>query len=1017
MKKIFGFFVAVLLVFSTLCGVSVSAETVEEFFMLVSDVDVDSDGYFWFESQELYVENWIDDFEYDPDYDEASIAIYKNGREITAEEIAIGDVLTISYEESGEEDFLNITINVSSNDFFAVIEDIDEDCIIANGVEYPYLAENIDDIVSGERYQIYLNHMGEVVHVVDGAEEIYAFATTLRFIGEEEDYQRAELRALTTDGLWSTYELADEVVIDKEKIVVADFYTEWSELKYCCDYKVLDGYTEFYINRMIIFKPNMSGKVKEVVMETGKMDDRDYVRKNYSHTYYESNEENSYGVYPVDSNTLVFNYVTPIKFDRAYEESDIYVSDSSLFVNGKDYEGVDVYFDYKTEVAQIMFGTFDKGIDFDEPMFVVSKVYDEVLDDKDTLVIEGSSYDGWDRYFYVPGYSKVFEAEIPENNADDSYMKISEIETEVSENDILLIDADKDNIIRKAVKICSINDFASEDVFEVPETMEICRINEDVEGMYIQGYVVNTNDEKIYLSNNPEVLGSDDLSEMTLVEDDDYSWYVLKDYTKNKITSIAGAGDIVPGSMIYAKVDDNNDIYEAIIIKNNHTAEVIKSMPVDVEHNYNVAFATQITDASLRVLQPSGQWESLELAESVVINGENAGILNQIVYFTLNESGKVDSVVYGLENINKIEKAKEYNETYKKGYNSDLYGFYTVPEDVVIYNYVNGTIPVDSPIDEKDIKVTDKSVLNSGESYTDVIIYDVSYQTHEIGIMVGCFETKLDFESPFFVVSNVVTHEEYLAISGLCNGEEVTYFYMPEEGSSITGTTEKDGYAVASKTEIVPACGDVLIVNADNEYVIRKAAKLWNVNDFSNEKHFKMPLSIYGYNVDGEDEGRFITGFVCDVNSTHSKAYLTLNPEDFEESTGDYQVNIKRCNNVIFYDFTVRLSNRVCYGSYKDIEPGTMILARVDEDDYVKEAVVIYNEASEDECDFVNEKAGDADDDGKVTVFDAVEILRGVAGITQNNFGKVADVNGDGVVNIEDATKILKYVARIINKF
>ena len=61
---------------------------------------------------------------------------------------------------------------------------------------------------------------------------------------------------------------------------------------------------------------------------------------------------------------------------------------------------------------------------------------------------------------------------------------------------------------------------------------------------------------------------------------------------------------------------------------------------------------------------------------------------------------------------------------------------------------------------------------------------------------------------------------------------------------------------------------------------------------------------------------------------------------------------------------------------------------------------------------------GDADFDGKVTVYDAVAVLKSVAGITTASEYVVsaADVDGDGTLTVLDATRILRYVARITDK-
>ena len=58
---------------------------------------------------------------------------------------------------------------------------------------------------------------------------------------------------------------------------------------------------------------------------------------------------------------------------------------------------------------------------------------------------------------------------------------------------------------------------------------------------------------------------------------------------------------------------------------------------------------------------------------------------------------------------------------------------------------------------------------------------------------------------------------------------------------------------------------------------------------------------------------------------------------------------------------------------------------------------------------------GDADADGKVTVYDAVHILKNVAGITDDVDIEAADVDGDGMITVNDAANILRYIARLIH--
>lgn len=62
-------------------------------------------------------------------------------------------------------------------------------------------------------------------------------------------------------------------------------------------------------------------------------------------------------------------------------------------------------------------------------------------------------------------------------------------------------------------------------------------------------------------------------------------------------------------------------------------------------------------------------------------------------------------------------------------------------------------------------------------------------------------------------------------------------------------------------------------------------------------------------------------------------------------------------------------------------------------------------------------RVGDVNLNGKVDVYDAVEVLKSVAGIVTLNEDAtaVADVDGDGMISVTDATTILKYIARLIS--
>ena len=62
---------------------------------------------------------------------------------------------------------------------------------------------------------------------------------------------------------------------------------------------------------------------------------------------------------------------------------------------------------------------------------------------------------------------------------------------------------------------------------------------------------------------------------------------------------------------------------------------------------------------------------------------------------------------------------------------------------------------------------------------------------------------------------------------------------------------------------------------------------------------------------------------------------------------------------------------------------------------------------------------GDVNMDGAVSITDATEVQKAIAGLLSLNEyqNKLANVNKDGSVSITDATQIQKYLAGLINKF
>ena len=437
----------------------------------------------------------------------------------------------------------------------------------------------------------------------------------------------------------------------------------------------------------------------------------------------------------------------------------------------------------------------------------------------------------------------------------------------------------------------------------------------------------------------------------------------------------------------------------------NILGEVIYVDDEVVKSTYNYGFVTTLTlngrsgnfkSGEVRMLTTEGEWVTLDTASSVTFNnnasatkiaditetkGTSAAessdafsgiyvekydssaeyIINKVVAYKTNSSGAVKEMIYDIRVIDtKVETASAgYDKTYKVYEDGNTYGSYNVTEDTVVYSY-SGTLAANSAVDEADVAVKDMSVLKNDKDYTDVNVYAVNDKTDNIGIMFGKFEADVDYEKPFFLVTKVYDttieeDKEVTALVGYLSGVQKTYYISDDDESAVYGTEEVGGYAVPTDDEITPAKYVVLVVNADANGIINKAAKVWSITDFADEDHFVIPEAddIIGSLIEGDDDGWFVTGFVA--QKKNSRVYLTDDANDFdtEDTTGLEEVVTTKNTVVTVYDFTVADAYKVAEGTTGDISNGTMLIGRVNEDSQLVEVIVIKNNATDNETGWI----------------------------------------------------------------
>ena len=427
--------------------------------------------------------------------------------------------------------------------------------------------------------------------------------------------------------------------------------------------------------------------------------------------------------------------------------------------------------------------------------------------------------------------------------------------------------------------------------------------------------------------------------------------------------------------------------------------EIIYVDTENVDSAYDYGFATLIvlngkagnnTSATIRVLNTEGVWETLELKSSLTINnvagkkvkdiaesanpfgasvdsiasadwstkasGTTELVANKMIAYKKDSNGAIKDLAIGYANINTaVGNTVQLSGKNYKAYEDDdsTLGAYVVNDATKVFSRT-GAITTNVALAEDEIEVATISIFNENDSYT-VDAYNVNDKTSAIGVIYGTgFEAAIDFETKPFIVSKVYTTDfeeaEATQLIGYQNNEVVTYYVTAD---SDVKEADIDTNIVFGTTDFTSfAKGDILVVNAKANGAIGKAAWIGNISAFDGSEDFGT-TSDFGFNgtpVSGDDEGYLVAGFVAGKAGT--RVYLeedaTNKGVDFDATlTYDNTLIMNSSTTVTVYDITAAAKNTISEGDAGSIERGTIIIARADENDKLKDVIVIVTEDSE----------------------------------------------------------------------
>jgi len=562
------------------------ASLTEYQYMVVDEVKVNKAGIYTVKGEVLTIDDdaAMDDFKIDTDNDDTAITIIKDGKEVEVDAIEKGDILNVIVIEMDGSELIEGTIYVTNDKVDATVRYVDTDEAIpvvamTDGSSYKAITTDIADLASQTEATFYLNISGKIIFVDDENAKStynYGFATNIVLSGKKDTMKTGTIRVLTAEGEWVTLDLKSTFTLNGDPykisdIDVADFADNFE------DYVADSSEPEYAILDMIGYKLDTTGAVKSIVVIT----DNSVLEGNvfgYDKTFKADEEEATFGSYIIDETTVVYNVNEDADFDCTFDEKDIKVTDMSVLTDDNDYVANLYDVDEKTDVVSIMVGSFIADIDFQAPWFIVSKVIEENIDDKDVIVLTGFEA-GEEKTYYVSqdDESEICGSEVDSDDfivAGDAIDDAFEKET-YAQGDIFIVNADANGIIAKAVYIDSVYNYVDEEgeAFNYSFlALEGALVDGDDEGWLVSGFVSLINNKKTiaYLAEDAALYDDEAIKEV------DGAAYTIKNATvtvfdatakkNSRIDAEGSVSDIDKGTIVLGRCDDEMNLVEVIVI-------------------------------------------------------------------------------------------------------------------------------------------------------------------------------------------------------------------------------------------------------------------------------------------------------------------------------------------------------------------------------------------------------------------------------------------------------------------
>lgn len=280
---------------------------------------------------------------FDEDEYAGRYSIVKDGAPATFADIKVDDVLSIAgyVNDSRELEYGVVTITSEKANGTVSTYDKDEKTITVGGKAYDYnknIGEKLGEkgstgIKLGDEITLYVNARGYVVAMDKTASNQnlkYGFATkAVKSTGVEDSWQ---MRVLTTDGTWTTFDLASKVSFEGNTSVSISSKSNK-------EMATLLGTTEgskLILNKVVAYETNSSNEIKTIYVDAKKDVDEAFNKDDIAAKDYIEATESLGGVFLNDT-TAIFSYASGLTLTSEIDEDDISVAKKDSLVNRNEY--------------------------------------------------------------------------------------------------------------------------------------------------------------------------------------------------------------------------------------------------------------------------------------------------------------------------------------------------------------------------------------------------------------------------------------------------------------------------------------------------------------------------------------------------------------------------------------------------------------------------------------------------------------------------------------------------------